>query len=153
MMLERGESEGLVRIARDLVEAIVGRRRRWSRFVWRELRDRATRSSTSAMLRTGSSPAAWPSPWSSGFALYASVFVLPVFLQNLHGFTAWETGKVILPGAIASGVHDGVDGPARRTRFDARVLITIGVLLFLWSMWLHSHFTLDERACTISSGR
>ena len=37
-----------------------------------------------------------------GFALYSSVFALPVFLQNLLGYTAWDTGRVILPGAIAS---------------------------------------------------
>jgi DHA2 family multidrug resistance protein len=28
-------------------------------------------------------------------------------------------------------------------RFDARILITIGVLLFLSSMWMHYHFTTD----------
>ena len=33
-----------------------------------------------------------------GFALFGSVFVLPVFLQGLHGFTANQTGLVILPG-------------------------------------------------------
>ena len=33
-----------------------------------------------------------------GFALYASVFALPVFLQNLLGYSAWDTGRVILPG-------------------------------------------------------
>ena len=39
-----------------------------------------------------------------GLALYGSLFVLPIFLQQLHGFTAWQTGKVILPGAIASAI-------------------------------------------------
>jgi DHA2 family multidrug resistance protein len=77
-----------------------------------------------------------------GFALYASVFALPVFLQTLLGYTAWDTGKVILPGAIASAVmmaSMGKLGP----RVDARILITLGVLLFMASMWMHYHFTLD----------
>jgi DHA2 family multidrug resistance protein len=39
-----------------------------------------------------------------GFALYGSVFILPVFLQQLLQMTAWQTGKIILPGAIASAV-------------------------------------------------
>ena len=39
-----------------------------------------------------------------GLALFGSVFVLPVFLQSLHGFTANQTGLVILPGALASAV-------------------------------------------------
>jgi DHA2 family multidrug resistance protein len=75
-----------------------------------------------------------------GFALYASVFALPVFLQNLLGYTAWDTGKVILPGALASAVTMALMGRLG-ARVDARLLITIGVLLFMWSMWLHYHFT------------
>src|SRR5258708_30291238 len=39
-----------------------------------------------------------------GFALYGSVFILPVFLQQLLQMTAWQTGKIILPGSIASAV-------------------------------------------------
>ncbi|HEY2825122.1 MAG TPA: DHA2 family efflux MFS transporter permease subunit, partial [Gemmatimonadales bacterium] len=39
-----------------------------------------------------------------GVALYATVFVLPVYLQTLQGFTAEETGFVILPGALATAV-------------------------------------------------
>jgi len=77
-----------------------------------------------------------------GFALYASVFALPVFLQNLLGYTAWDTGKVILPGAIASAVTMAVMG-RMGNRFDARYVITFGVALFAWAMWLHYHFTLD----------
>ena len=37
-----------------------------------------------------------------GVCLYATVFVLPVYLQNLQNFTAEQTGFVILPGALAS---------------------------------------------------
>jgi DHA2 family multidrug resistance protein len=75
-----------------------------------------------------------------GFALYSSVFALPVFLQNLLGYSAWDTGRVILPGAIASAFTMAMMGRLSG-RFDARLLVTIGVLLFLWSMWLHYHFT------------
>src|SRR5439155_1488280 len=35
-----------------------------------------------------------------GICLYATVFVLPVYLQNLQNFTAEQTGFVILPGAL-----------------------------------------------------
>src|SRR3989454_5702556 len=38
---------------------------------------------------------------SLGSCLYATVFVFPVYLQILLGFTANQTGLVILPGAIA----------------------------------------------------
>lgn len=77
-----------------------------------------------------------------GFALYSSVFALPVFLQNDIGYNAWDTGKVILPGAIASAVM--MASMARLSgRVDARLLISSGVLLFLLSMWMHYHFTTE----------
>jgi DHA2 family multidrug resistance protein len=77
-----------------------------------------------------------------GFALYASVFALPVFLQTLRGYTAWDTGRVILPGALASAITMAVTGRITG-KVDARYLIVTGVGLFFWAMWLHYHFTLD----------
>jgi DHA2 family multidrug resistance protein len=77
-----------------------------------------------------------------GLALYGSVFVLPVFLQSLHGYTAQQTGMVILPGAIASAVTMGVMGRLA-VKIDARPLIVIGALLFLASMYTLSTMTLD----------
>lgn len=77
-----------------------------------------------------------------GFALYASVFALPILLQNLLGYTAWDTGKVILPGALASAVTMAFVGRFV-TKVDARLMITIGVGLVFWSMWLHYRLTLQ----------
>src|SRR5258708_2946187 len=39
-----------------------------------------------------------------GFGLYASVFIFPVFAQNLLGFTAMQTGLILLPGSLATAV-------------------------------------------------
>ena len=75
-----------------------------------------------------------------GFALYSSVFALPVFLQGLLGYAAWDTGRVILPGALASAFTMALAGRMGQ-RVDARLSITAGVFLFAWSMWLHYHFT------------
>ena len=80
-----------------------------------------------------------------GFALYGSVFVLPVFLQGLHGWTANQTGMVILPGAIASAVTMAIVG-RNAARLDARVTVTIGSFLFLYSMWQLSLLSYDAGA-------
>ena len=80
-----------------------------------------------------------------GLALYGSVFVLPIFLQQLHGMTAWQTGKIILPGALASAVTMGIVG-RNASRLDARVTVAAGSLLFLLSMWMLSRLTLDAGA-------
>lgn len=80
-----------------------------------------------------------------GLALYGSVFVLPIFLQQLHGMTAWQTGKIILPGALASAVTMGIVG-RNANRLDARLTVTAGSLLFLLSMWMLSRLTLGAGA-------
>jgi DHA2 family multidrug resistance protein len=80
-----------------------------------------------------------------GFALFGSVFVIPVFLQGLHGFTANQTGLVILPGAIASALTMALLGRFA-SRIDARPLVAAGSLLFLWCMWSLSRLTLDSGA-------
>ena len=80
-----------------------------------------------------------------GVALYGSVFVLPVFLQSLHGFTANQTGMVILPGAIASAVTMAVVG-RNSARLDARVTVPLGASLFMFSMWKLSLLSYDAGA-------
>jgi MFS transporter, DHA2 family, multidrug resistance protein len=78
-----------------------------------------------------------------GLSLYGGVFVLPIFLQSLHGFTAWQTGKVILPGALASAFTMAIVG-RNAQRLDARYTIVIGSALFMASMWEMSRITLDS---------
>lgn len=72
--------------------------------------------------------------------LYATVFVLPVYLQTLQHFSANQTGLVILPGAIASAVTMAV--MARRIdRQDGRIVAACGAALFAVAMLLWSRFT------------
>ncbi|HKO15381.1 MAG TPA: DHA2 family efflux MFS transporter permease subunit [Gemmatimonadaceae bacterium] len=78
-----------------------------------------------------------------GLALFGSIFVLPIFLQSLHGLTANQTGLVILPGAIASAVTMAFVGKFAN-RLDARATVTIGALLFFASMWQLSLMTIDS---------
>ena len=80
-----------------------------------------------------------------GFALYGSVFVLPVFLQGLHGMTANQTGMIILPGALASAFTMAFVG-RNSARLDARVTVPLGASLFLYSMWSLSRLTFDSGA-------
>jgi len=76
-----------------------------------------------------------------GLALFGSIFVLPIFLQNLHGLTANQTGMVILPGAIASAVTMAFVGK-NANRLDARWTVTIGAVLFFIAMWMLARMTL-----------
>ena len=76
-----------------------------------------------------------------GVCLYATVFVLPVYLQEGLGFTANQTGMVILPGALATAATMAV--LARRLgTTDTRPIAVAGACLFAFAMWQWSHFTL-----------
>ena len=75
-----------------------------------------------------------------GVGLFASVFTLPVFLQGNLRMTAQQTGIVLLPGALATAVSMAIVGRLTN-RFDPRVLITIGALLFAGAMIRLSHIT------------
>jgi DHA2 family multidrug resistance protein len=79
-----------------------------------------------------------------GFALFGSVFVLPVFLQTLHSFTANQTGLVILPGAIASAITMAIMGRRLRSVPDGRPVIVLGAVLFGICMWQLAALTLDS---------
>jgi DHA2 family multidrug resistance protein len=75
-----------------------------------------------------------------GVGLYASVFTLPVFLQSNLRMTAQQTGIVLLPGALATAISMAVVG--RLTgKFDPRILIAIGALLFAGAMIRLSRIT------------
>ena len=142
-MLERGErndwfESGLVTglAATSLITFVL--------FVWRELTFEQPivnlRVLKSRQLAAGVTFAA-----ALGLAMYGSIFVLPVFLQQLHGFTAWQTGKVIFPGAIASAVTMAVIG-RNANRIDARYTIVLGVAMFGLCMYWLSGLSLDGGA-------
>jgi len=78
-----------------------------------------------------------------GVCLYATVFVLPVYLQNIRNFTANQTGLVILPGALASAFTMGFMGRLQG-KFDGRLSIAAGIGIFALSMWKHAHFTTES---------
>lgn len=77
-----------------------------------------------------------------GMSLFATVFYLPLYLQTLLGYNAWETGKVILPGALANGFTMAILGKyVAKSDIDLRWLTIIGIAIFGLSMWQHGHFT------------
>src|SRR6266540_2342024 len=130
-MLERGErldwfSSGEVRLL-GITSAIA-----LISFIWHELRTEQPvvdlRILKSRQLAVG---------------LYATVFVLPVYLQNVRNFTANQTGLVILPGALASAFTMAFMGRLQG-KFDARLSIAAGVGIFALSMWKHAHFTTES---------
>ncbi|MGE0159335.1 MAG: DHA2 family efflux MFS transporter permease subunit [Gemmatimonadales bacterium] len=80
-----------------------------------------------------------------GAGLFGSVFILPIFLQGMLHMTAWQTGMIILPGAVATAVSMGFVGRVSNT-VDNRLLILIGSALFAVGMWDLSTITAQTGA-------
>jgi len=140
VMLERGESQDWFasrEIKTYLTLFVVG----VVAFVWQELRTKNPMVDL-RVLRNRQLSAGVLYAFVFGLALYAGNFALPVFLQNLLGHTAWDTGLVLLPGALASAVGMMIGGKLS-VKYDARLFIAAGSFLWLWSMWDHSHFTTE----------
>lgn len=60
--------------------------------------------------------------------MYADMMLLPLYLQNARGFTAMESGLLLLPGALVMGLLMPVTGKLF-DRFGAKWLAIIGLLI------------------------
>jgi DHA2 family multidrug resistance protein len=97
---------------------------------------------------------------SLGFGLYGGVILFPLFAQGILHFTPTETGLAMLPGGIATGISALVCGRllnGRKPLVDSRVLIAVGISLFVVSMWKMGHLSTaageaDVRAALIVRG-
>ena len=79
-----------------------------------------------------------------GFGLYGGIFIFPMFVQNVLHFTPTATGLVLLPGGLATGAAAMFCGRAlngKKPLIDPRILIFIGMGIFIVSMWLLGHLS------------
>ncbi len=73
-----------------------------------------------------------------GVGLYTSVFIFPVFMQNLRGYTAQESGMQLIPRGLTTAIVTIVTIRAT-AKIEPRYLIGIGSILFAVSMaYFHS---------------
>lgn len=74
--------------------------------------------------------------WISGFGLFGTSLILPLFFQQIMGFTAFETGMALLPGAIATAASMMAAGRLIG-RVDSRILVGFGMVVFgLSCFWM-----------------
>jgi len=70
----------------------------------------------------------------NGFGLYGVNLIFPLFLSSILGFNAFQTGMIILPGAIATAVGMPISG-FLADKIDPRISIFIGLLFYAGSTW------------------
>lgn len=82
-----------------------------------------------------------------GIGLYASVFIIPVFCQSMLGYTAEDTGWIMMPGSLASGIMMPFVGTMIKNDKVSPVFLTgVGFTLFVIFMWLLSGVNMNTTA-------
>ncbi len=76
------------------------------------------------------------------FALYGGLFLIPVYLQNLRGLSAYQAGLLLLPQAFASMVA-AVVGGRLVDRFGVRAVVIPGLIILGGALWLLSSLSLN----------
>ena len=83
------------------------------------------------------------------FAILMSItFLLPVFMQELLGFTATQSGEALMPRALAMMVGIPIVGRLYN-KVQPRILVLIGISLVAFSTYMMSHYTLDTGSRTV----
>ena len=79
-----------------------------------------------------------------GFGLFGSVFVFPVFCQNLLGFSAQQTGMLLIPGGLCTIFMMPMIGKMLQRGVPPQILSTFGFFFFFMFTWMLSKSTLSS---------
>ena len=83
------------------------------------------------------------------FNLFASIVLLPIYLQTLMGYTATLAGWVLGPGGIATMVALIITGRLI-TRMNPKILLSAGIIVCAYATYLMSQFNLNADFYTVS---
>ncbi|MGC4056072.1 MAG: DHA2 family efflux MFS transporter permease subunit [Paludibaculum sp.] len=87
-----------------------------------------------------------------GFVLYGSTLLIPLFLQQLMGYTATLSGQVLSPGGLVILFMMPVVGMLLR-KFEARRLVAIGFSISAIGLWMMTRLSLDADFGTFAVAR
>ncbi|MDP4143371.1 MAG: DHA2 family efflux MFS transporter permease subunit [Bacillota bacterium] len=74
--------------------------------------------------------------------LFGAVFLIPLFMENLRGYSAMQTGILMLPQAIVTGFMMPISGKLF-DKYGAKWLTIIGLAIMTFCTYLLSKITLD----------
>ncbi|MET1249363.1 DHA2 family efflux MFS transporter permease subunit [Sporolactobacillus sp. STCC-11] len=73
-------------------------------------------------------------------AMFAAMILLPIYLQNIRGFTPLQSGLLLLPGALLMGVMSPITGMLF-DRIGSRPLAIIGLAVTIITTWAFAHLS------------
>jgi EmrB/QacA subfamily drug resistance transporter len=80
--------------------------------------------------------------------MFAGLFYIPFFLQSIRGMGAMQTGMMMLPGALASGLMMPISG-ALYDRFGPKVVMILGLIVMAGMTMMFGTISLDTSLATI----
>ncbi|MFL6263665.1 MAG: DHA2 family efflux MFS transporter permease subunit [Thermoanaerobaculia bacterium] len=140
VVLERGEAEdwfstGYITVLTGMAIVAI------ALFIWRELAS-SNPVVDLHVLRDRSLAVGTFFTFVLGFGLYASLFIFPVFAQNLLGFTAMQTGLILLPGSLATAFMMPFVGKMLQKGVPPQLMNALGFICFFGFTLMLSHSTL-----------
>jgi DHA2 family multidrug resistance protein len=140
LLLEEGEREDWFEsrfIVRLAVLAAVG----LALFVWRELTTRRRAVDLSILANVRFSAATFLGGV-MGAGLSGVLFILPLFLQNLLGYTAMDSGLALMPRSVAMLVAMPIAGRLYN-RVGPRLMVAVGLGITAFGYWDLARLTTD----------
>ena len=78
--------------------------------------------------------------WVTVMALFGAEFLMPIYLQMVRGRTAFDTGLILLPMAVAAGILTPIAGRLY-DRIGPRPLVIVGFVVLCVNTWQLSLLT------------
>ncbi len=78
----------------------------------------------------------------AGLGLYGSVYLLPLFLGGVRGYSSTQIGEVMVVTGLAMFFTAPIVGKLQ-AKVDLRILLVFGLLLTTWGMWENDKLTAD----------
>jgi MFS transporter, DHA2 family, multidrug resistance protein len=76
-----------------------------------------------------------------GIGMFGSVFLIPLYLQNILGYTALQSGMVLLPVGFIQAFFGPISG-LLSDKVNPKVPIILGILLFSVSFYLNAQLSI-----------
>jgi DHA2 family multidrug resistance protein len=80
--------------------------------------------------------------WATVVALFATAFLLPLYLQNVRGESSFTVGLLLLPQAVTAGVAISFTGKLY-DKIGPRTLVTCGLIILVGTSWFFTQIRPD----------
>jgi DHA2 family multidrug resistance protein len=112
-------------------------------FIWRELSFRNPIVEL-RVLKNGNLRIGTIMSFILGFGLYGSTFLIPLYTQSILGWTAQQSGELMIPAALTTAFMMPIIGQMLQRGVKQQYLVALGMLIFfVYSFWAYKILTPD----------